>query len=618
MTGYEGSKIEYDFVIERNIMVPMRDGVRLAMDVYRPALNGKPVEGRFPTILERTPYDKARIGVVENALYFTKRGYVVAYMDVRGRFGSEDDFVFMGPHEATDGYDTVEWIAQQPWSDGQVGTIGYSYSTSTQEALAVINPPHLKAQFHGDGSVNYYRRLVRHGGAFTIGVFLPYALAMAMMGKEAAKDRKTLLALEENMKNIRKWIEQLPLKKGSSPLKHAPSYEKWYLDLSTHCDYDQFWKENPGINRQEYIDHFKDVPVYLQTSWYGHHAWANCWKYVELSKRHETPKKLLIGPGVHTSTHVESWSGEVDFGPEAPLYNWNDLRLKFFDHFLKGMHTDIMDTPPIKIFVMGGGDGRRNLEGRMNHGGRWRFENEWPLSRTKFTPYYLDKDGSLRLERPPANSPSSSYTFNPKDPVITIGGQFQNPFFPAMHGLIQGGAFDQRGRTDLFLCRDTLPLSARSDVLVFYTDPLTKDIEVTGPLEVNLWASSSAVDTDFTAKLIDQYPPNEDYPDGYALNLADSIIRARYRNGFEKQELMKPGEIYKLTIDFCSPTSNLFKEGHRIRLDISSSNFPQFDVNPNTGEPLGKSRTYMIAHNKIYHDVEHPSHIVLPIIRLEK
>lgn len=567
--------------------------------------------GRFPVLLERTPYDKRRAFLVQTAKYFARRGYVTIMQDVRGRFASEGEWYFLGAVEAPDGYDTLVWITQQPWCDGQLGTMGLSYTTATQQALAVLKPPGLKTQFLLDGGYNYFHRTLRHAGTFELGVLLPYAFRMARHGgHELADDPVRREAFEKAWRDMRSWLHKLPLRQGTSPLHLAPSYERWFLDMLTQSDYTAYWK-HPGCNLQEHVDDYPDIPVYMQTSWYGHHVWATTTRYDAFVKRHTSPTRLLIGHWTHGyDDYSRSWCGEVDFGVEAMLDNLNDLRLRWFDYWLKGLSTGILDGSPIRLLVMGGGSGRCNPEGRLDHGGTWRDEHEWPLARTRWTPLYLHADGTLRLELPPADAPPSRYTYNPADPVPTIGGNTQNPLLPQ---LIQGGAFDQRGRADLWVCKDTLPLAARPDVLVFQTLPLTEDVEVTGPITVKLWAASSAVDTDFTAKLIDVYPPNEDYPDGFALNLADGIIRARYRSSWEHAELLTPGEIYAFTIE-PQPTSNLFKAGHRIRLDISSSNFPHFDVNPNTGEPLGQSRRLVVAHNSIYHDAAHPSHVVLPVI----
>jgi putative CocE/NonD family hydrolase len=255
------------------------------------------------------------------------------------------------------------------------------------------------------------------------------------------------------------------------------------------------------------------------------------------------------------------------------------------------------------------GDDRPTYQGRLNHGGAWRDEATWPLPDARFTPYYLDAGGALSPVRPEAGTAlPSRFTFNPRDPVPTIGGGIS-----AADPVMRPGAFDQRGRSDFFGCRDTLPLSARADVLTFQTAPLEHDLEVTGPIEVTVYAASSARDTDFTAKLIDVHPPGADYPEGLAINLTDSILRGRYRNGWEQPELLEPGRVYAFTFPLY-PTSNVFRRGHRIRLDVSSSNFPRFDVNPNTGGPLGVERRFEQAHQTIFHDADRPSHVVLPII----
>jgi putative CocE/NonD family hydrolase len=262
----------------------------------------------------------------------------------------------------------------------------------------------------------------------------------------------------------------------------------------------------------------------------------------------------------------------------------------------------------VKIFVMGGGSEAKSADGRHLHGGVWREEKEWPLARTRFTPYYLRADGRLTTEKPSETAARTSYDFDPRNPVPTIGGNISSAV-----GIMLQGAYDQKCGEHVWNCRNALPLSARRDVLVFQTAPLAEDVEVTGPIDVKLWASSSAVDTDFTAKLIDVHPPSPDFPQGIDMALEDGIIRARFRHSLERQELMKPGTVYEFTIQLY-PTSNVFRKGHRIRLDISSSNFPRFDVNPNSGEPLNAHRRMVTATNTIHHDGTHPSHVILPLI----
>ena len=612
---YEGSQIQYDVVLQKSTMVSMRDGVRLATDLFLPAINGKPAEGRFPAILERTPYDKGSIRMTNVGRYFARRGYVCVIQDVRGRGESEGDWFFVYSDEAPDGHDTLRWTVQQPWSDEQVGTIGLSYTGATQQALAVTNPPGLKAQFIIDTGYNYHTHTIRTGGALDLGVVFPYAFRMARDGKEAQRDPMVRRTLMEAFDHVPEWLGHLPTKRGATPLSLAPTYEESLINLASRSDYDEFWT-NPMASMEEHIDKYADVPVFFLTTWYGHHVWATTTKFVELRKRLKSPVRMAIGTWLHGhETLLESWSGEVEFGVDAILDNIDDLRLKWFDHFLKGMHTDVVEGQPIDLFVMGGGSGRRNLAGHIGHGGSWRSEKSWPLSGTQFVNYYLHPGGALGPELPASGVSPSRYTFDPKDPVPTLGGCVQNPRMP---GILYGGAFDQRGRPDvLFSCKDSLPLAARGDVLVFQTEPLEEDMEVTGPVTVLLWAASSAPDTDFTAKLIDVYPPNEDYHQGFAMNLCDGIIRARYRSSRERGELMEQDEVYAFTIDLQA-TGNLFKRGHRIRVDISSSNFPRFDVNPNTGAPLWSSGEIRVAQQAIYHDAEHASHVVLPIIPEER
>lgn len=605
---YEGSVQAFDVVVERNVLIPMRDGVRLAADIYRPALNGRPVAGQFPVLVERTPYDKSNLELVSTGKFFARHGYVVVIQDVRGRGLSEGEW-YPFAREAPDGYDTLAWVVRQEWCNGRVGTIGLSYTASDQHALAILNPPGLAAMFVSEGMSNYHKCAMRQGGAMELR-FVVYAFRMATTSPEALKNRALREMLLEAYKNIHYWLKPTLFRPGTTPLRHLPTYEQWVFDVLTHGEYDDYWKQY-GYNVEEYYDRHADVPIYFLSGWYDTYARASTENFVEFSRRKRSPMRLIMGPWTHgVATLRQSWSGDVDFGPDAILDDYDGFRLRWFDYWLKGLDTGVADEPPVRIFVMGTGDGHKTPEGRLFHGGYWRFEQEWPLARTQWTPYYLHAGGRLSPE-PPGDEPPDSYLFNPMDPVPTIGGSIS-----AAGDVIPPGGFDQRGRRELFYCRDTAPLAARPDVLVFQTDPLPHDVEVTGPIVVRLWASSSAVDTDFTAKLIDVYPPSEDYPDGYALNLTDSIIRARYRNGFERPEFMEPGRVYEFTIT-CYPTSNVFKKGHRIRLDISSSNWPRFDVNPNTGDPLGPIGRWQVAVNTVYHDRAHPSHVVLPIIPKE-
>ncbi|RJQ61157.1 MAG: CocE/NonD family hydrolase [Desulfobacteraceae bacterium] len=613
--SYEGSHQQYGVAIETDTMIPMRDGVRLATDIYFPAAGGKKAAGPFPVVLERTPYGKSTPGKVLQAKYFARRGYVCAYQDVRGRFGSEGEW-YPFAREANDGYDAVEWLGTQAWSSGKVGTMGDSYAGSDQGALATLNPPHLSAMLIAVGASNYYHSSMRQNGALEQR-FLIYTFRMAITSKEAAADanlRKELIRqFTHNMPDI---VRRFPLKKGATILKRLPSYEQWAIDILTRGDYDDYWKMHRGYAISEYYEEHADVPSLYLGGWYDSYARNTCESYIALRKMKSSPQHLLMGPWTHAKYEIP-YAGDVDFGLEAQI-EYKDLKLAWFDRFLKGMRSEAAGWAPVRIFTMGGGDGKRTIAGapgdaseypgRIRHGGCWKEYPDWPLPGTGFTPYYLQTGGGLSPDKPAREDLSHSrYTFDPKDPVPTIGGGVS-----AADSVMKPGAFDQVGRPDSLACSDCLPLNCRADILTFETAPLGADTEVTGPIEMHLWAASSAVDTDFTAKLIDVYPPNDDHPQGLAINITDSIIRARYRNGYDKPEPMTPGNPYEFIFDLY-PTSNIFKEGHRIRLDISSSNWPRFDVNPNTGGPLGLESRFEVAHQAVYHDSERPSHVVLPV-----
>ena len=359
-------------------------------------------------------------------------------------------------------------------------------------------------------------------------------------------------------------------------------------------------------------------PGYYVGGWYD--LYRENEFYSTLAPRKKGPIKLLMGPWAH-GTYGSSTLGDVDFGPEAALTGSAqlELQLRWFDQTLKGSDTGIYSEPPVRIFVMGGGDGRKDGAGRLRHGGHWSSESSWPLANTQFTPYYLHDKNSLSANAPTEANSASSYFYDPMDPVPTVGGASYYFIYPdrsptdPRRWYVPYGPQDQRESPACLFCKTTLPLAARQDVLVFETAPLERDVEVTGPLTIKLWISSSAVDTDFTAKLIDVQPPNEDYPEGYAMNLADGILRTHYRNGFDKPEMMKPGEVYELTIPMFA-TSNLFQKGHRIRVDVSSSDYPAYDPNPNTGDPYMMGHHNIVAKNVIYHDKDRPSQIILPII----
>lgn len=625
-TGHaRGQADRHDIAATRNVMVTARDGVRLATDVYRPERSGSS-NGRFPTIVERTVYNKDSIA--DNLTnYFVPRGYVVVLQDVRGRYRSEGTWRPIRD-DGPDGADLLKWIAAQPWSNGKVGTVGTSYSGATQHAIGITNAPSLAAMVPVDAMSNPGQFGIRHNGAFELR-WLNWIFTLGnatglrasatglsqtpngrLAAERAASAPEAATALQEMGPLVQQYAKSLPLRPGTTPLKFAPEYEAFLIEAMGHGDNDAYWA-NMGSSVVDHIAEYQDVPSYHVTGWYD--SWgaqvANL-NYVQLSKAKKSLQRLIVGPWTHGG-QGQSFSGIAEFGPAAAI-DMNALRHRWFDRWLLGLQNGVDREPPVRIFVMGSGDAHKTPEGRLFVGGAWREEREWPLARTTPTPYYLHADGTLSPEGPRASVAPTRYSFDPRNPVPTIGGNVSSEGV-----LMPRGGQDQRCFPDHWLCKDTLPLSARQDVVVFQTPPLQDDVEVTGRLVVKLWASSNAPDTDFTAKLVDVYPPSRDFPSGVDLNIADSIVRARYRESLKTAKLLEADRPVELTIEMY-PTSLVFRRGHRIRLDISSSNFPRFDVNPNTGEPLNQNRRWRIADNSVYHDAQHPSRIILPIIPLPR
>jgi putative CocE/NonD family hydrolase len=566
-----------EFVLERDLKVPMRDGTLLAADVYRPAA------ARAPALVERTPYDKRRPVQEQAGRFVAARGYAFIAQDVRGRHGSQGEWYFLQTQEGQDGFDTLAWVAAQPWCDGRVATLGLSYGTATQQALAVERPPALRAQYLSDGGWSYFHRTLRSGGAFELGVLLPYSIRMARDGRTGDRE-----SFERELDGLRPWLERLPLRRGASFLRHAPAEERWFFDMLEHEAYDDYWRQ-PTLSMAEHVDRFPDLPTVCQTSWYGHHVWATLEKWRALRARGSAPKLLLIGPWLHGyDDYGKSFAGDVDFGADSAC-DIHAERLRFFDGVLKPGGPPL--GPSVRVFVLGGGSCRTNAEGRREHGGRWRSADDWPLPGTLQMRLFLHAGGALATESPPPFAAPTRYRHDPSDPVPAIGGHVQNSTsFPEF---IKGGAFDQRGRADLWACRDTRPLRERPDVRVFETEPLASPFEVVGPVSVRLWVSASAPDADIVVKLIDVHP------DGFAMNLSEAILRLRFRNGFERVEPLVPGAVYEVVLE-PQPIGNLFAAGHRIRLDVQSSHFPQWDVNQ------------LRAEVAVFHDAQRPSYLELP------
>lgn len=614
----------YDVEMLDTIMVPMRDEVHLATDVYVPARAGAPLEGRWPVILERTPYGRNRPSRSERSLaepeeaksraevarIFAERGYVVVNQDVRGRYDSEGVYQKY-LDDAPDGYDTCAWILEQAWCDGQIGTMGLSYAAHTQGALASAGAPGVAAMFLDSGGFsNAYQGGIRQGGAFELKQ-ATWAYRNGLVSPEVAGDPSRRAAMEAI--DVHQWFREMPWQPGASPVALAPDYEAYLFEQWTKGTFDGYWKQ-PGIFAEGFYEQWPDVPMVHMSSWFDPYPRTATDNYIGLRAQKDGPVRLILGPWTHGDRSL-TWAGDVDFGPEATLdgqlaTDFWELRVRWFDHWLRGVDNGVDREAAVRYFVMGGGTGLKNDAGRMDHGGYWSSADDWPIPGTVDTPHYLNEDGSLSPQPPIGEGGRRTYRYDPSNPVPSIGGTITSGA-----PIMVGGGFDQRERADFFGSTEPYgPLADREDVLVFQTGPLENDIEVTGPLVTRLWISSDSPDTDFTAKLIDVYPANADYPEGFSMNLTDGIIRCRYRNSWESPSLMEPGTIYEVTVE-AFPTSNLFKAGHRIRLDVSSSNYPHFDLNFNTGEPEGRATGQRVATNTVWMDSGHPSHMVLPIVR---
>jgi uncharacterized protein len=574
----------YKIIEQKSVPAKMRDGVTLYADVYRPD-----APGRFPVVLMRTPY--GRENTAANAKRFVPYGYIFVTQDTRGRFESEGDWYYPLIHEAVDGYDTVEWAAQLPWSDGNVGSAGQSYLCATQYLMAPTRPPHLRAMFAISAPSDWHECWVYRGaGVLDFGWLLPYCLMMTpdqLRRKETKHLFEAIRNYYPDPKEVSLWAglkeehyRHLPIYDWAERLKDSVPYFKDYLD---HPEDDAYW-HRLNMRRQA---HEVSVPIYHVASWYDGFLEGGL-NYYSGVRQHgataeaRTGQRLLVGPWPHLYPYDSPTSkvGELDLGPEA-LIRLGDVMVRWFDRWLKGVNTGITDEKPVSIFVMGD-----NV---------WRAEDEWPLARARYTPFYFHSGGKAnsangdgRLSRiAPESERTDSFVYDPNDPVPTIGGSQLGPN--------PTGPCDQR------------PVEARQDVLVYTSEPVTDDLEITGPISVRLYAASSTTDTDYTAKLVDVWPS------GYAQNLQDGIIRARYRNSRTHPESITAGEAYEYTIDLWA-TSHVVKPGHRLRVEVSSSNFPHYDRNLNTGGPLFKQENFKRATQTIFHDGAHPSHIVLPII----
>jgi putative CocE/NonD family hydrolase len=568
----------------------MRDGVVLRANVYRPA-----GEGKWPVLLTRLPYGKdfpLGTSVLEPG-QVARRGYVVIVQDTRGRFSSGGAWEPMR-NEAPDGVDTIEWAAKLPYSTGSVGMYGASYFGFTQWSAAVHNPPALKAMIPFVTWNDPFNGVQFRGGALELGTTANWQLDMGLnvLMRRYANDPKALgsavykLAKElDAMGTLGYW--SLPLKEFE-PIKRLDVAPAFFEAIETPMSRERV-EPMTILGKHEKVT----VPTFNVGGWYDKFLQDTISNFTTMRQHGSTPEarqsKLLIGPWTHGAYTNPVGEFNFGFGASAAFIDlqvdFMSLQVRWFDHWLKGIDTGMLRDAPIKLFVMGA-----NM---------WRDEQEWPLARAVETRYYLHSgghantlggDGTLSPDAPGAE-PFDRYTYDPANPVKTRGGALlMAPEFPS-------GPFDQRAT------------EGREDVLVYTTPVLGQDVEVTGPILVRLWADSSAPDTDFVARLVDVHP------NGYAQNLTDGIIRARYRHFSqgEAPSLIEPGKAYEYEIDLWA-TSNVFKAGHRIRLDVTSSNFPRWDRNPNTGHDFGADAELAVAHQAILHDNEHPSYVTLPVV----
>ena len=599
-----------------DIMIPMRDGARLATDVYLPAKDGALLPGPFPVVLERTPYLKTRNQTnTPDGAFWASRGYVFVTQDCRGRHKSDGVFISY-PVEGDDGVDTMAWIMKQPWCNGKVAVTGSSYYASTAQAILCRNPPGLAAAVIRVGAGDYHEDGAWSGGAFQMTHNINYSLGLAALGKEVQADPSVKAAFEKALETAEafKLMQRSPLAPGQSVMALAPTYDGWYQEWQQHELYDDYWKQD-GY-RFDYRA-APDVPILLIGTWYDEFLGGMLDAYTGYAEGKTAPVQMAMGGGFHSSVYtMSSIAGDVDFGPGLPM-DVPGMILRWFDQHVRGMETGLPKGRQFHAFRLEGSKGEKTKAGNLQAAGSWQTFASWPPADAVPTPFYL-APGYALTATPPAVA-LFSYDHDPANPVPTIGGNVSSGL-----QIVRAGPADQRGDLTLLQCNDTHPLAERPDVLSFATPVLTRDTEVSGPITVTLYVSSSAVDTDFTAKLVDHYPPSADYPDGYAMNIVDGIVRARLRHFSQKgpgyrrlyaqtDEKLTPGEIVEVVIDLWS-TSVLFKAGHRIRLDIASSNFPRFDVNPNTGEKFAERRLPpVVAHNTIHVGPDHPSHIVLPL-----
>jgi len=567
------------FTVEKNVTMKTRDGVTLRADIYRPV-----ADGQYPVLLTRTPYNKDSMFPIGQK--GAARGFIVVIQDVRGRYTSEGEW-YTFKYEINDGYDTVEWAAALPGSNGKVGMFSGSYVGATQMLAAIAHPPHLAGICPIVTASNYHENWTYQGGAFEQWFNESWTSSLAQDTFNRTVRQSTNALVGSAVLPLNQYpVFNLPPVSG--PAGATRILAPYFLDWLSHPTYDSYWKQWSIEENYQNIQ----VPALTIAAWYDIFQGGSLRNYMGM-KAHagneaaRNGQHLIVAIGGHSG-----WGrtvGTVDFGPDAP-FDENAVILDWYDYLFLGKQNEFANGKPVKIFVMGKNE--------------WRYEDAWPLERAKETRYLLrshhDANGPIghgllytdpNQEFRENGSPEDSYTYDPANPVPTVGGPL---CCDAVH--LAPGPRDQK------------EVEARSDVLVYSTEPLDQDLEVTGPVTLDLYASTSAADTDFTAKLVDVTP------DGTAINLTEGILRARYRESTTGEaKPIVPGQVYEYKIDMWS-TSNVFLKGHKIRLEVSSSNFPRFDRNLNTGKDAATASTFVKATNTIYHDAAHPSSLILPVV----
>ncbi len=568
-----------NILIEKNIMVPMRDGVLLATDLYRNAENIA-----APVLVRRTPYNKERF-VSPDVMLFVQAGYHVVIQDARGRFASQGDFQ-AAVQEANDGADCYAWVAQQPWCDGRIGTLGESYMGQVQWLAAPHMPDAVQAMSVLIAPVDHYSDIAYRGGVLNLGSMLFWCSMMALGEQERrlANGSASPAALQSQamaLGNLARLYNTLPLQ----GMEHLESVSPHFFNWLAHPAYDEFWRRIDARNFDQI-----DKPVLHIGGWYDIFLNGTLQGYIGLRNRAKdaitrSRQKLIIGPWSHGTNWTSSYH-EQEYGIHASgeAVNLAVLQLRWMDRWVRGMANGIDQEPPVRIFVMG-----RN---------QWREAADWPLPGTRYIPYYLHSaghantshgDGTLSTTVP-ATEPADRFVYDPHNPVPSIGGANLMPFASSIGP------------------RDQQTVELREDVLVFSTPVLQQDLTVIGPIIAHLYVSSSAPDTDITCKLVDVHP------DGRAILLTDGILRLRYRHSLHEPQLLQPGEVVQATIDLWA-TANVFLAGHRLRIEVSSSCFPKFARNSNTGGDVAgePSEQYQTAVNVLYHSADYPSHLLLPV-----